>query len=380
MHEVSTTRISPTQTRDVDLALALEHHAADRLDEAGPIYQRLYAADRRDSEVIYLLGLLCCDLGLFEAACKLLQEALAIAPRFPEARSQMAVALNGLADQEALAGKLGEVQGSSERALDIPLLTHTYSHFGAECEQHWLLNNRKINHSSPFLETGFYLEEITLVQADALRAFLAPAIATPFAEIDALPGYLSSSLGDEMVTSLNRECIYYGRPPESAIHALEAIVARMAPELESQMGQSWSVVNVRAWSVRPGASAGPNAWHMDGFSHYVRKLMFYLNAPCPENGTIEIATRKGAVVIVDAAKPACILLDSAVLAHRGRPAPDKDRPMIELTLIPAMRTSTKCIWAGQNARVPLRIEGAEHIERRLRRLRCGGPTAGTAHA
>src|SRR5882757_5576315 len=123
MHEVSTTSISPTQTRDADLALALQHHAADRLDEAEPIYQRLYAADRRDSEVIYLLGLLCCDLGLFEAACKLLQE--------------------------ALAGKLGEVQGSSERALDIPLLTHTYSYFGAECEQHWLLNNRKLNHSSP---------------------------------------------------------------------------------------------------------------------------------------------------------------------------------------------------------------------------------------
>jgi hypothetical protein len=161
---------------------------------------------------------------------------------------------------------------------------------------------------------------------------------------------------------------------------MEAIVACMVPELESQMALSWSVVNVRAWSVRPGASVGPNAWHMDGFSHYVRKLMFYLNAPCPDNGTIEIATRNGTVVIVDAAKPACILLDSAVLAHRGRPAPDKERPVIELTLIPAMQTSTKCIWAGQNARVPLRIDGAEHIERRLRRLRHAVPTAGSAHA
>jgi len=380
MHDMSTINISPAQTREADLALALQHHAADRLDEAEPIYQRLYAADRRDSEVIYLLGLLCCDLGLFEAACKLLEEALAITTRFPEARSQMALALNGLADQQASAAKLWEAQGISEQAPDIPLLTHTYSYFGAECEQHWLLNNRKINHNTPFLETGFYLEEITLEQADALRCFLAPAIAAPFSEIDVLPGYLSSSLGDEMVKSLNRECIYYGRPPESALRTMEAVIACMAPELESQMGQSWSVANVRAWSVRPGANVGPNAWHMDGFSHYVRKLMFYLNTPCPENGTIEIATRNGTVVIVDAAKPACVLLDSAVLAHRGRPAPDKERPMIELTLIPAMQTSTKCIWAGQNARVPLRIDGAEHVERRLRRLRHAVPTAGPVHA
>ncbi len=103
--------------RDQELALALEHHAAGRLDEAEQAYQRLYAANRSDAEVIHLLGLLCCDLGLFEVARKFLERALAITPAFPEARAQLAIALNGLADAHASSGRLTEAQSLLEEAL-----------------------------------------------------------------------------------------------------------------------------------------------------------------------------------------------------------------------------------------------------------------------
>ncbi|MGA2840901.1 MAG: hypothetical protein ABSG18_12090 [Steroidobacteraceae bacterium] len=59
------------------------------------------------------MGVLCCDLGLFEAACRFLEEALDIAPAFPEARSQLPVALNGLADLRISAGKLTEARQNS---------------------------------------------------------------------------------------------------------------------------------------------------------------------------------------------------------------------------------------------------------------------------
>jgi tetratricopeptide (TPR) repeat protein len=103
--------------RDQELALALEHHAAGRFDDAEQAYQRLHAANRGDAEVIYLLGLLCSDLGLFEAACKFLERALAITPAFPEASAQLAIALNGFADVQASSGRLTEAQGLLEQAL-----------------------------------------------------------------------------------------------------------------------------------------------------------------------------------------------------------------------------------------------------------------------
>ncbi|HWJ34474.1 MAG TPA: tetratricopeptide repeat protein [Steroidobacteraceae bacterium] len=104
--------------RNEDLALALQHHTAGRLDEAEQIYQRLYAANRRDTEVIYLLGVLCCDLGLFEGACRFLEEALFITPAFPEARGQLTIALNGLADLKASSGLLDEAQRLLQKALE----------------------------------------------------------------------------------------------------------------------------------------------------------------------------------------------------------------------------------------------------------------------
>lgn len=103
--------------RNEDLALALRHHSAGRFDEAEQIYQRLYAADRRDTEVIYLLGVLCCDLGLFEIARRFLEEALVITPAFPEASGQLAIALHGLADLEVSAGRLNEAQRCLEEML-----------------------------------------------------------------------------------------------------------------------------------------------------------------------------------------------------------------------------------------------------------------------
>jgi tetratricopeptide (TPR) repeat protein len=103
--------------RNEDLAVALQHHSAGRFDDAEQIYQRLYAVDRRDTEVIYLLGVLCCDLGLFEIACRFLEEALVITPVFPEASGQLAIALNGLADFEVSAGRLKEAQRCLEKTL-----------------------------------------------------------------------------------------------------------------------------------------------------------------------------------------------------------------------------------------------------------------------
>jgi tetratricopeptide (TPR) repeat protein len=101
------------------LTEGLKHHTAGRYDEAAELYQRLYALNPRDSEVLFLMGLLCCDLGTFEPACRFLEEALVIARVFPEALNQLVTALNGLADQLIADGKLTEARARLNRALEL---------------------------------------------------------------------------------------------------------------------------------------------------------------------------------------------------------------------------------------------------------------------
>ena len=106
-------------SRNADLAVALEHHRAGRFDQAAHIYGRLCAANRGDSDVLFLMGVLCCDLGAFEPACQFLKEALVITPEFPEATGQLAVALNGLGDLKASAGELPEARRLFGQALEL---------------------------------------------------------------------------------------------------------------------------------------------------------------------------------------------------------------------------------------------------------------------
>jgi tetratricopeptide (TPR) repeat protein len=100
------------------LEIALEHHLAGRFDDAAQAYQQVLAADPCDSEVAFLMGVLCCDLGVFEAARQFLERALLLAPQFPLARAQLAAALNGLSDQSATAGRLDDAERLLMQALE----------------------------------------------------------------------------------------------------------------------------------------------------------------------------------------------------------------------------------------------------------------------
>jgi tetratricopeptide (TPR) repeat protein len=105
--------------RDEALSVALRHHASGRLDDAAQLYQQLHAADPRDSEVLFLMGVLCCDLGLFDPACRFLEEALDLARVFPEAGRQLVVALTGLAEANLSAARLTEARRNLDRALEL---------------------------------------------------------------------------------------------------------------------------------------------------------------------------------------------------------------------------------------------------------------------
>jgi len=102
-----------------ELSLGMQHQRAGRLDEAARIYQKLHAIEPRNGDVNFLMGTLCCDLALFEAACRFFEEAIDIDPAAGEPRRLLAMALNGLADQKATAGELDQAQALLERALTL---------------------------------------------------------------------------------------------------------------------------------------------------------------------------------------------------------------------------------------------------------------------
>ncbi len=107
---------TPTPSdRDRDLAAAIRHHMDGRFDDAERIYLRLHEQNRRDEEVLYLIGVLCCDLGSYPSACRFLEAAIAINPGFPEAARQLVVALKGQAELDIAAGKFDAAETALQR-------------------------------------------------------------------------------------------------------------------------------------------------------------------------------------------------------------------------------------------------------------------------
>ncbi|MBV8666640.1 MAG: tetratricopeptide repeat protein, partial [Burkholderiaceae bacterium] len=105
--------------RNQELALAIRHHMEGRYDEAERIYLSLHQKNKQDEEVLYLLGVLCCDLGIYASACRFIDAALQISPQFPEALQQLGAALLGQARLDLDADQLDQAEAGLTRALNL---------------------------------------------------------------------------------------------------------------------------------------------------------------------------------------------------------------------------------------------------------------------
>ena len=90
-----------------------------RYDEAERLYTQLHKANPRDEEVLYLTGALCCDLGIYPAACRFLEQALTESPAFPEARAQLLKACTANAQQLIAQSDFGAAESACRRALQL---------------------------------------------------------------------------------------------------------------------------------------------------------------------------------------------------------------------------------------------------------------------
>ena len=233
---------------------------------------------------------------------------------------------------------------------DIQLAEHAMDIYGAELERDWIRDLGVDRYESDFLLNGYHLIPIPDQVVAGLWGFFDESIVVPFAVNDCSAAYISSDLTDETAKRLNAENIYYGPPCPEARNELKRFLSLIALEIESELAQHWRVINVRAWKSRPQAAFGPSDWHVDGYSPYVRKLMLYLQPPNEENGSIEICDRAGNTISLENSSAVCVLCDTSILLHRGRPSRTNLRPAIEITIMPAQATSIDFIYAGQNAR------------------------------
>lgn len=250
---------------------------------------------------------------------------------------------------------LEEHEAGHDWSPDPVLLETATDRFGAECELAWLAARGLRNYTSEFLEHGYHIFPIPEETAQAMRGYFKAENRQPITPASGQDGYFNAGLEESMAAKMNQQSTYYGEPDADTVDALNGYFGSIADELEAQMAMYWEITNVRAWAVKPDVDYGPNVWHTDGFSRYVRKLLIFVNPPSEEAGTTEITSRTGDVMIVESSGPVCVLYDTNVLSHRGRSPRLENRPIIEVTLAPAEKTSPRCVFAGQLGRVPVAL-------------------------
>ena len=73
----------PTLQQTFDLAL--QHHNAGRLAEAGKLYQQVLALEPKHADALHMLGLTAAQAGQFDVAAEMIGKAIAARPNYPEA-------------------------------------------------------------------------------------------------------------------------------------------------------------------------------------------------------------------------------------------------------------------------------------------------------
>jgi hypothetical protein len=223
--------------------------------------------------------------------------------------------------------------------------------WGATIENQWLKERQLKKHFSSFKDNGFFVLPIENGLKNSLLEFFNPVLQINFDVKTVGDNFFGSELSNETVAKLNSENIYYSEPSEEAKTALRMYLESIAFDLENQLGSTWQVVNIRAWMSKPFTNTGPNDWHIDGGPKFLRKIMIYPMPPSDINGTIEIYDRNNNKFLLQSNQSTCVLFDSSVLRHRGRPGKSQPRPAIEVTIAPGDTVNCSFKFEGQNARI-----------------------------
>ena len=91
-----------------DIAGALEHHQAGRLQEAEAAYRDILAQDPEHVRALHLLGTICLQTGRYDEATVIIRRALELEPGYANARNNL--------------GLVYQARGDADPASDIDVL------------------------------------------------------------------------------------------------------------------------------------------------------------------------------------------------------------------------------------------------------------------
>src|SRR5271165_3003892 len=102
----------PDEPIQQDLAGAIEHHQAGRLQEAEKGYRHVLLRQPANPDALNLLGVLAAQAGKPEAGAELIRRSIEIRPDDPSAHNNLGIALDGC-------GRLDEAIASWREAIRL---------------------------------------------------------------------------------------------------------------------------------------------------------------------------------------------------------------------------------------------------------------------
>lgn len=182
---------------------------------------------------------------------------------------------------------------------------------------------------------------------------LQTAATVPIAEGDFAPGYVyNSSILGSYAQDINAGHSFLSLDPEHLRH-LGPMLEELERPVAACIGSPWRVVNVRCWKTRPSAKQiGANSWHTDGFPPSVLKIMVYPFGASVETGTTEMFLGDGSLLSLEGPPGTWVLFKNSQLSHRGIAPNNGDRLVVEITLMPSLRSDMRPVFAGSNAQYP----------------------------
>ncbi len=174
----------------------------------------------------------------------------------------------------------------------------------------------------------------------------------PFEGDDFRPGYffdpnMTQDISHER--DLANEC---RKPTPQLLRVLEGWLKREQNALEEIMGHPWRVVSTHLFSLRGRTKLGPDHTHLDGWPVGIRKIMIYLGPTGLKDGSTELFVKGGGTFHVEGPPGEWVLFENSALEHRAISPQSNPRPILEISIVPALVTDTTCVDAGMNGGYP----------------------------
>jgi hypothetical protein len=196
--------------------------------------------------------------------------------------------------------------------------------------------------------SGLHLGHLSAEQTRLLQDIFASCEEKPLDPFAFRSGYLfePNKSVHESMSRINR----YFVPSAKFRSDFPRILEPLAAEIETICGHFWRACALRIFSVRPVPET--HSMHFDGWPLAIKKLYFYPNGVDRELGSTEMIDKQGRKLIVEGGPGTWVLFENSQVLHQALPNATKERPTIEITVVPSFKTDTTIIESGTNGMFP----------------------------